>query len=794
VPNVVEVTVRSHDETKSGADSARRTTEGLKGHFKNVAASAAGMFSAQVIEKGVGAFKDMVGGAINSASDLNESMNAVQQVFGSQAQTIINWGNTNAQAYGLSKRAFNEAVTPMGAMLHNAGLSLQDTSKWSIDLTKRAADMASVFNTSVPDALEAMQAGLRGESDPLEKYGVSLSAAKVEAEALAETHKKSAKQLTSAELATARLNVIMKQTSSTQNDFKNTSGGLANATRIQEARMENLRATIGDKMMPVQKLFLQAQVALVTVIADRVVPVLSKVADWFQKNPAAMKAAGIIIGVVLVGAFVAWAASAATAAAATIAATWPVLAITAAVAALAAGFIYLYNHNETFRRGVIITVAAAKAGFQLLMQIFQGVVAWVREHWATISTILMVPVRIAVAYITIQWKIISTTLQVVVGWIREHWATIAAILMAPVRIAVTFITVQWKIIHTTLQAVIRLVLFLFRDLPNNIRSALGNLGSTLRDKGGELINGLLNGAKAVLSKLGQWAADIKNAIVGKIKDVFGIHSPSTVFAELGGHMMDGLLNGLSRADPMAFIKSIFGNVENALGGIVGKGWVALEKLPSKALSALSGLGGKLGGFLGNIFGAGGGGGGGGSGVQRWRSVAMQALAYTHMPASWIGSLLSRMQRESGGNPRAINNWDVNARRGDPSRGLMQTIMGTFVRYAGELAGRGIYDPFANIVASIRYANSAYGSAPRGWNRAGGYDRGGWLLPGTTVATNLTGRPEMVLTASDVDSLRSGGRLEVAGNADSLVGRFILQIIRQAVRTNGGGNVQRALGS
>jgi hypothetical protein len=54
---------------------------------------------------------------------------------------------------------------------------------------------------------------------------------------------------------------------------------------------------------------------------------------------------------------------------------------------------------------------------------------------------------------------------------------------------------------------------------------------------------------------------------------------------------------------------------------------------------------------------------------------------------------------------------------------------------------------ANIYASIRYANARYGSAPRGWNRAGGYDQGGQLPPGLSLAYNGTGRPEMVLPES-----------------------------------------------
>ncbi|MFY3807855.1 transglycosylase SLT domain-containing protein, partial [Escherichia coli] len=93
-------------------------------------------------------------------------------------------------------------------------------------------------------------------------------------------------------------------------------------------------------------------------------------------------------------------------------------------------------------------------------------------------------------------------------------------------------------------------------------------------------------------------------------------------------------------------------------------------------------------------------------------VVLQALKLVGQPANLLPVVLRRMQQESGGNPRAINNWDINAKRGDPSRGLMQTIGSTFNRYAGKLRSRGIYDPLANVYASMRYALATYGSLSR----------------------------------------------------------------------------------
>jgi hypothetical protein len=159
----------------------------------------------------------------------------------------------------------------------------------------------------------------------------------------------------------------------------------------------------------------------------------------------------------------------------------------------------------------------------------------------------------------------------------------------------------------------------------------------------------------------------------------------------------------------------------------------------------------------DFSGAGGGEFGGGAGTARWRGIVTQVVAMLGQPASAVDAVLRRIQFESGGNPRAINNWDVNARRGTPSKGLMQTIGPTFAAYAGPYRGRGIYDPLANIYAGANYAIHTYGSLaaidPR--NRARGYDAGGFLQPGLTTVYNGTGKPEPVFTAEQFAAMRQG---------------------------------------
>ncbi|MFF2852692.1 peptidoglycan DD-metalloendopeptidase family protein [Streptomyces sp. NPDC058001] len=136
-----------------------------------------------------------------------------------------------------------------------------------------------------------------------------------------------------------------------------------------------------------------------------------------------------------------------------------------------------------------------------------------------------------------------------------------------------------------------------------------------------------------------------------------------------------------------------------------------------------------------------GGGDGGSGVQRWRGVVQQALGQVGQSLSLVNTTLRRMNQESGGNPRAVNLWDSNAKAGHPSVGLLQVIRGTFERFAGKYRNTGPFmygvsvDPMANIYASMKYALKTYGSLSRAYNRPGGYAAGG-IVGGVRVSRGL----------------------------------------------------------
>lgn len=92
----------------------------------------------------------------------------------------------------------------------------------------------------------------------------------------------------------------------------------------------------------------------------------------------------------------------------------------------------------------------------------------------------------------------------------------------------------------------------------------------------------------------------------------------------------------------------------------------------------------------------------------WIREALDIMHANNIPGSY-DSIMRNIMRESTGDPQAINNWDVNATAGTPSKGLLQVIEPTFA--ANHVAGtpHDVWDPVANIVAACNYAAQRYGS-------------------------------------------------------------------------------------
>ncbi|MFH9043800.1 transglycosylase SLT domain-containing protein [Streptomyces sp. NPDC017966] len=92
----------------------------------------------------------------------------------------------------------------------------------------------------------------------------------------------------------------------------------------------------------------------------------------------------------------------------------------------------------------------------------------------------------------------------------------------------------------------------------------------------------------------------------------------------------------------------------------------------------------------------------------WIRESLDIMKKHGIPGSYEG-IHRNIMRESSGNPKAINLWDINAQNGIPSKGLLQVIPPTFEAYHVPGTPKDIYDPVANITAACNYAADKYGT-------------------------------------------------------------------------------------
>jgi hypothetical protein len=203
-----------------------------------------GTFGAALGAAAVGKF---VNDSVRAFSDLNESMNAVNVTFGDSSEGIKKLGEEAARSVGLSNSAFNSFAVSFSAFAESiASIDGGDVVQVVDDITTRVADFASVMNIDVAEAARLFQSGLAGETEPLRKFGIDLSAANVNAVGLAAGLTGVGDEFTEQEKVLSRYNSLMEQTNKTAGDFANTSDGLANAQRIAAAELENTKAVIGE--------------------------------------------------------------------------------------------------------------------------------------------------------------------------------------------------------------------------------------------------------------------------------------------------------------------------------------------------------------------------------------------------------------------------------------------------------------------------------------------------------------------------------------------------------------------
>jgi TP901 family phage tail tape measure protein len=322
---------------------------------------------------------------------------------------------------------------------------------------------------------------------------------------------------------------------------------------------------------------------------------------------------------------------------------------------------------------------------------------------------------IVTAIIRAAWTVIRGVLNGGFQWLKAAWNILWQVVQSTVKVA-------WSIIYNTVAAAWHIIsgafsIFLdlitghwrtaWEDAKRMVAGVWGNIKSMfsvwahesltlLKTVGINLWNGLVGGISSGIHAVVDAAKNLAKSIYDAVRHFFGINSPSTVMAEIGGHIMSGLWNGMMSANPIKLVGKLFGGMPAALGALVNKGMLAIEQLPKKALDALGTVAGQLKNFAGGLPG-----GAPGQNIQIGRMMAAQmgwgdGINWASLYSLWMG--------ESG--------WSNTAR--NPSSGAFGIPQALPASKMGPAAVAG--NASAQIAWGLNYIKQVYGSPANAYSK------------------------------------------------------------------------------
>lgn len=605
-----EVKVTVVAETKKFRAAFRRLANdpnirGLKRAFADAAkgvAVAGGAIGAAAI--GVGAKLASMG------ADLEQSIGAIDDVFKGAAGQMHAFADKAATSVGLSTNAYNELATVIGSQLKNAGTPMDQLAGKTNDLITTGADLAAMFGGSTQDAVNALSSALKGERDPIERYGVSLKQAAIDAKAAELGFTKVGGSFDQEAQTAATLALIMEQTADAHGKFAREGDTLAHQTQVMQASLQSFGEKVGAAVVPVitelaskvndwlgPRLDSLAQwvtttgvpaiQAFATTVKDEWIPRLQEVAQWVGDNlmPIASNFATFLTGTlvpavmdagqwlkdnaaniapvaaaigVLVGAWKAWTFALQA---------WRTIQLLATAAQAAFNLVAAMNPIGL----IVIAIAAVVAGIATFLATHEGARQKLAEIWESIKTFFAgaldgikagldwfasIPAKFS------EWfegakasasEKLSALVDFVTGIPGRIISAIGALGGLLAAAAVQHFT---HLVNGAKNTVGNLLSFV-RSIPSRILSALGNLGSLLLNVGRQVIDGFIQGIKnsfnAVKNTLGDLTSKLTSWKGPADRD-------ATLLTGAGQLVIDGFIHGL---------ESRYARVRASLQGLTG---------------------------------------------------------------------------------------------------------------------------------------------------------------------------------------------------------------------------------
>lgn len=233
---------------KGGEDAGRGVQGGMLASVGRLAGPLAAAFGALKLGELIGS---TIREGITQANDLDQTVSAIRTVFGDASGDIEQFAKDAVQGLGITQQQALEASQMFGVFGKAAGLSGKDLSGFSNQLGGLGADLAAFYGGDVQTALDAISAGLRGESEPLRQYGVLLDDATLKARAMSMGIFDGTGTLTQQQRVLAAQAEILAQTADAQGQAGREADSFDGQLKRLTAGWESVVTTIGQLFLPI---------------------------------------------------------------------------------------------------------------------------------------------------------------------------------------------------------------------------------------------------------------------------------------------------------------------------------------------------------------------------------------------------------------------------------------------------------------------------------------------------------------------------------------------------------------
>lgn len=485
---------------------------------------------------------------VSAGAELEQQLGGSEAVFGEFAKNIQATADDAYTNMGLSQNEFLQGANKMGSLFQGAGFDVQSSMKMSQDSMQRASDVASIMGISTTDALEAVTGMAKGNFTMMDNLGVAMNDTAIGAYAMSKGINKSTSEMSIQEKVGLAQQMFMEKTAKYAGNYAKENDTLAGSINTTKKAFEDFMAT-GNVTG-----FVESLVNTIEIAVPKIVEALPKLVTGISSIlqavvPALAKALPTLIPALISA--VQGLINALITALPTI-----IQSLLQALPMFISAFIQLFLALVQALPQIIQIIAAA------IPQVIKALVDGLTNPEA-LTAMIMGAIELFLAIITALPQIIVALVDALPVIIDNIVKTITST----------------KFINMMINASIQLFMALVKAIPQIIGSLIGAVGkilSTIGDVlspgnlariGGDMIKGLWNG----ISNLAGWVMDkIKGfgkQIMDGIKGFFGIHSPSTVFADIGMNLNKGLAKGLDDSAGLV-TKSMYSMTDDALKAVV----------------------------------------------------------------------------------------------------------------------------------------------------------------------------------------------------------------------------------